>query len=297
MPEKKHRAGFAAIIGYPNVGKSTLMNAMVGERLSIITHKIQTTRHRIKGILSGDDFQVVYSDTPGIIEPHYLLHRSMMNEVMASLADADVLLLVTEIQTPFEQPEILEHIRKKKIPLIILINKIDLSDQDTVKTAIASWSEKFPGAAVIPVSALHKFNLGSVLDAILDRLPESPEFFPKDELTDRSERFFVSEMIREKILLQYKEEIPYSCEVAVDSFYEQEKIIHIVANIYVMRESQKAILLGHEGKAIKRLGTAARKEIEEFLGSRVYLELRIKVEKDWREDEKALRRFGYDHEG
>jgi GTPase len=293
MPENKHRAGFVTIIGYPNVGKSTLMNAMVGEKLSIITHKIQTTRHRIKGILSGDDFQIVYSDTPGILEPHYLLHQAMMNEVTASLADADVILLLTETGTPFEMPEITGFIEQQKIPLIILLNKIDLSSEEVVKAAIESWQARFEGCEVIPISALHKFNLGKVLDTILAKLPESPAYYSKEELTDRSERFFISEIIREKILLQYKEEIPYSCEVAVDTFQEKENITYIVANIFVSRESQKAIILGHEGKAIKRLGTAARKDIEAFIDRRVFLELKVKVEKDWRENERMLKRFGY----
>jgi GTPase len=288
-----HKAGFVSIIGYPNVGKSTLMNALVGERLSIITPKAQTTRHRIKGILSGDDFQIVYSDTPGIITPHYLLHKAMMSAVLASLTDADVVVLVTEVKTPFEQEEITKHLREKETPLIVVINKIDLSTEEEVKTAIADWKVKFPGCEVIPASALHKFNLGKLLDEILVRIPESPPFYPKEELTDLSERFFVAEMIREKILLLYSEEIPYSCEVTIDAFKEEENLIRISAVIYVSRESQKGIILGHEGKAIKKLGTDARHQMEEFLNKHVFLELRVKVEKDWRENDLKLKRFGY----
>jgi GTP-binding protein Era len=288
-----HKAGFVSIIGYPNVGKSTLMNALIGEKLSIVTHKAQTTRHRIFGILSSDDFQVVYSDTPGIIKPHYLLHKAMMSAVLASINDADRVLLVTEINTPFENEEIMDHLKKLNIPPVVAINKIDLSDEPTVKSAIKQWETKFPGSPVIPTSALHKFNLGRVLDEILEQLPESPPFYPRDELTDRTERFFVSEIIREKILLLYNEEIPYSCEVAIESFQEKSDITYIKALIFVARESQKAIMLGHQGKAILKLGTNARKDIEAFLEKRVYLELVVKVEKEWRENDKMLRRFGY----
>ena len=288
-----HKAGFISIIGYPNVGKSTLMNALVGEKLSIVTPKAQTTRHRIFGILSSDDFQVVYSDTPGIIKPHYLLHKAMMSSVLASLNDADRVLLITDINTPFEHEEIMNHLEKLSLPPVIIINKIDLSDESTVTTAIKQWESKFPGSPVIPASALHKFNLGKVLDEILERLPESPPFYPKDELTDRTERFFVSEIIREKILLLYSEEIPYSCEVAIESFQEKPDITVIKAFIFVARESQKAIILGHQGKAIRKLGTDARKDIEVFLEKRIYLELVVKVEKEWRENMRMLERFGY----
>jgi len=288
-----HKAGFVSILGYPNVGKSTLMNALVGEKLSIVTHKAQTTRHRIKGFVNGEDFQVVYSDTPGIIKPDYPLHKAMMAAVLASLSDADVILLVTEPGQPFSKDEILEKIREMGTPVIVVINKIDLSDQQKVMDSLSLWKEKMPGSRQVAVSALGGFNVEAVFKDILDLLPESPAFYPKDELTDSSERFFVSEMIREKIFLQYAEEIPYSCEVSVESFKEEENITRIQAVIYVARESQKGILLGHEGKAIKKLGTDARKEIEEFIGRHIFLELRVKVEKNWRENDRMLKRFGY----
>ncbi len=288
-----HKAGFVSIIGYPNVGKSTLMNALVGERLSIITPKAQTTRHRIMGILSGDDFQIVYSDTPGIIKPHYLLHRSMMAAVLSSLSDADAIVLVTEIDTPFDNEQILKKLKEHETPIIVVINKVDLSSEEVVKQAMEKWQARFPDSDVIPVSALHKFNLGRLLDLIIDKLPDNPEYYPKDELSDRSERFFVSEMIREKIFLLFGEEIPYSCEVIVDSFKEDEKLIRIEATIYVSRDSQKAIILGKQGKAIKKLGMAARKEIEAFLDKHIFLGLTVKVEKNWRENERLLKRFGY----
>ena len=288
-----HKAGFVSIIGYPNVGKSTLMNALVGERLSIITPKAQTTRHRIMGILSGDDFQIVYSDTPGIIKPHYLLHRSMMAAVLSSLSDADAILLVTEIDTPFDNEQILRKLKEHETPIIVVINKVDLSSEMVVKQAMEKWQTRFPDSDVIPVSALHKFNLGRLLDLIIDKLPDNPEYYPKDELSDRSERFFVSEIIREKIFLLFGEEIPYSCEVIIDAFKEDENITRIEATIYVSRESQKAIILGKQGKAIKKLGMAARKEIEAFLDQHIFLGLTVKVEKNWRENERLLKRFGY----
>jgi len=288
-----HKAGFVSIIGYPNVGKSTLMNALVGERLSIITPKAQTTRHRIMGILSGEDFQIIYSDTPGIIKPHYLLHRSMMSAVMASLSDADEILLVTEIDTPFENEQILEQLRDSSTPLIVVINKVDLSSETIVKQSIEKWKIQFPTADIIPVSALHLFNLGNLLDLIIEKLPEAPGYYPKDELSDRSVRFFVSEMIREKIFMLFGEEVPYSCEVIVDTFKEEDNLDRIEATIYVSRESQKAILLGKQGKSIKKLGMEARKEIETFLDKHIFLGLTIKVEKNWRENERLLKRFGY----
>ncbi|MBN1199849.1 MAG: GTPase Era [Bacteroidales bacterium] len=288
-----HKAGFVSIIGYPNVGKSTLMNALVGERLSIITPKAQTTRHRIMGILSGEEFQIVYSDTPGIIKPHYMLHRSMMSAVMASLSDADVVLLVTEIDTPFDNQQILEKLTENNTPLIVVINKVDLSSEAIVKQSIERWKMQFPQAEIIPVSALHTFNLGRLLDQIIDRLPDGPEYYPKDELSDRTERFFVSEIIREKIFLLFGEEVPYSCEVIIDAFNEEEHLNRIEATIYVSRESQKAILLGQQGKSIKKLGMEARKEIEAFLEKHIFLGLTVKVEKNWRENEQILKRFGY----
>ena len=288
-----HKAGFVTIIGSPNVGKSTLMNVMVGEKLSIITHKAQTTRHRIMGIFSGEDFQVIYSDTPGILKPHYLLHKAMLSSIYASIADADVILLVTEIGENFQHEEILKQLRESGSPVILLINKIDLADQAKVEAEIERWRMILNNADIIAISALHCFNTALVFDTILNRLPESPPFYPKDELTDRSQRFFVSEIIREKILLNFSKEIPYSVEVVVDTFREEEKIVRILAYLYVSRESQKAIILGHQGKAIKKLGTEARKDLEEFLDKHVFLELHVKVSKEWRNDERSLRRFGY----
>jgi GTPase len=288
-----HKAGFVSIIGSPNVGKSTLMNVLVGEKLSIITHKAQTTRHRIMGIFSGEDFQVVYSDTPGILKPHYLLHKSMLSAVFSSMADADIILLVTEIGENFQHEEILEKLAESKVPVIVVINKIDLADQEKVGKWMDFWKDKLENADIIAISALHCFNTALVFDAILARLPENPAFYPKDELTDRSQRFFISEIIREKILLNFTQEIPYSVEVVVDSFKEEENLIRISTFLFVARESQKAIILGHQGKAIKKLGTDARKDIEAFLEKHVFLELIVKVKKDWRENELELKRFGY----
>lgn len=288
-----HKSGFVSIIGYPNVGKSTLMNALVGERLSIITPKAQTTRHRIMGILSGDDYQVIYSDTPGVIDPRYKLQRAMMAAVYTALDDADVILLVTEPGNNFNQEEILLKIKLTIKPVIVIINKIDLSNMETVEEEVARWAAILPNATVLPVSALHKANLDQVFKAIIRSLPESPAFYPKDELTDRSQRFFVSEIIREKILMNYSQEIPYSTEVRVDSFREEDHVTHITATIYVTRETQKGILIGHQGSAIKKLGIDARKDIESFLDKHIFLELRVKVAKEWREDDRTLRRFGY----
>lgn len=289
-----HKAGFVSIIGYPNVGKSTLMNALLGERLSIITPKAQTTRHRIMGIFSGDDYQVVYSDTPGVIKPHYKLHRAMMSAVFSAIDDADVILIVTEPGNEFKEDDILSRIRLSASPVIVAINKIDLGTMETMGVEVEKWIKTLENATVLPVSALHNLNLDQVFKAILHHLPESPPFYPKDELTDRSQRFFVSEIIREKILLNFSQEVPYSTEVAVESFREETHITRISATIFVARESQKGILLGHQGAAIKKLGTDARKDIEAFLGKHIFLELRVKVAKDWREDERALKRFGYE---
>ena len=288
-----HKAGFVSIIGSPNVGKSTLMNVLVGERLSIITHKAQTTRHRIMGIFSGEDFQIVYSDTPGILKPHYLLHKSMISAIYSSIADADIILLVTEIGEKFAHDEVIEKIKEEHKPVIVIINKIDLADQAKVEASIEEWKLKLTDADIIAISALHCFQTAMVFDTILKHLPESPEYFPKEEITDRSQRFFVSEMIREKILLNFSQEIPYSVEVVVDSFKEEEKLTRISAYLFVARESQKAIILGHQGKAIKKLGTEARKDIENFLEKHIFLELNVKVRKDWRDDVKELKRFGY----
>ncbi len=289
-----HKAGFVNIIGNPNVGKSTLMNALVGEKLSIITSKAQTTRHRIMGIVNGEDFQIVYTDTPGIVNPHYKLHESMMGFVNSAVQDADLFLLVTEVGETLKNQQVLQKIIESDIPVILIINKIDLSDQDTIRSKIAYWQEQIPRALVVPCSATEGFNVERIFDLIVERLPENPPYFPKDELTDRTMRFFVSEIVREQILLFYDKEIPYSCEVAVVHYEEGEHLDKIEAQIFVERESQKAILIGHQGKAIKRLGMEARKEIEEFTGKRCYLELRIKVLKDWRNSDRALRQFGYE---
>jgi GTP-binding protein Era len=291
-----HKAGFVSIIGSPNVGKSTLMNVLVGERLSIITHKAQTTRHRIMGIFSGEDFQVVYSDTPGILKPHYLLHKAMLSAVYSSIADADVILLVTEIGEKFSHDEILQKIKDENKPVIVVINKIDLADQVKVEAAIEDWKTRVENADIIAISALHCFQTALVFDTLLKHLPESPDYFPKEELTDRSQRFFVSEIIREKILLNFSQEIPYSTEVVVDSFKEEERLTRISVFLFVAKETQKAIILGHQGRAIKKLGTEARKDIEEFLEKHIFLELNVKVRKDWRNDIKELKRFGYNLE-
>ena len=294
-----HKAGFVNIIGSPNVGKSTLMNRLVGERLSIINAKAQTTRHRIMGIVSGEDWQIVYSDTPGVLDPAYKLQEGMMKFVRTALRDADVLLIVT---TPEEEtlahPETLEKVQKMDIPILLLINKIDLSDQAAVAERIAHWQSLVPRAEIHPISALHGFNVDHLLDRIVALLPESPAFFPKDEMTDKPMRFFVSEIVREKILTHCKQEVPYSSEVTVESFKEDrtkdgKPLRRIHATILVARESQKAILIGTGGKMIKRLATDARKDLEDFLKEKVFLELRIKVDKDWRNDERKLKQYGY----
>lgn len=290
----EHKSGFVNILGHPNVGKSTLMNALVGEKLSIITSKAQTTRHRIMGIVNGDDFQIVYSDTPGIVKPHYKLHESMMKFVDSALEDADVFLLVTEKADAAFEEALVSKLNSLSKPVVLVLNKIDLCTQEEVIELLKSLGEKLPSATVIPVSALHKFNLDKVFDTLIEKLPVSPAYYPKDELTDRSMRFFVSEIIREKILLYFNQEIPYSVEVVVDEYKEKENITAITATIYVARESQKAILIGHQGKSIKGLGMAARKDIEEFIEARVFLDLRIKVSKDWRDDPQQLKRFGYE---
>ena len=288
-----HKSGFVNIIGNPNVGKSTLMNALVGERLSIITSKAQTTRHRIMGIVNGEDFQIVYTDTPGIVNPHYKLHEQMMGFVHSALEDADLFLLVTEIGETFKNQEVLSKIIRSETPVILVINKIDLSDQQTIRDKMAYWHNQIPRAVIVPASATERFNIDTIFDHILDLLPENPPYFPKDELTDRSMRFFVSEIIREKLLLYYQKEIPYSCEVAVESYEEKEGVDNIGAVIYVERESQKAILIGHKGMSIKKVGIESRKDIEEFTGKKCFLSIYIKVMKDWRNNDRALRQFGY----
>ena len=288
-----HKAGFVNIIGNPNVGKSTLMNALVGEKLSIITSKAQTTRKRVMGIVNGDDFQIVYTDTPGIVNPHNKLHEQMMGFVGTALQDADLFLLVTEVGESLKNRHVLEKVINSDTPVILIINKIDLSDQATISDKIAYWQKQIPRAIVVPCSATEGFNVDKIFDLILERLPEHPAYFPKDELTDRTMRFFVSEIVREKILLFYQKEIPYSCEVAVESYEERDGIDNISCLIFVERESQKAILIGHQGKAIKKLGIEARKDIEEFTGKRCFLSLHIKVLKDWRNSDRALKSFGY----
>ncbi len=289
-----HKSGFVNIIGNPNVGKSTLMNALVGERLSIITSKAQTTRHRILGIVSGDDFQIVFSDTPGIIKPAYALQESMMDFVRTALDDADILLYMVEIgERELKDADFMQKIRTSKIPVLLLLNKIDTSDQEKLEKEVAYWKETLPNAEIFPLSALENFGVQEVFKRILELLPEGPAYFPKDQLTDRPERFFVAEIIREKILQHYKKEIPYSVEVETESFEEGEELIRIGAVIMVERDSQKGILIGHKGSALKRVGSEARKDLETFFDKKVFLELYVKVSKDWRSNARQLRRFGY----
>ncbi|WP_278637476.1 GTPase Era [Capnocytophaga sputigena] len=290
-----HKAGFVNIIGNPNVGKSTLMNAFVGEKLSIITSKAQTTRHRIFGIVSGDDFQVVFSDTPGIIKPSYALQASMMDFVKSAFEDADILIYMVEIGEKELKDEVFfNRINKLEVPVLLLINKVDTSDQNILEEQVAYWKEKVPRAEIFPISALRNFQTEVVFNRIIELLPESPAFFPKDQLTDKRERFFVNEIIREKILLHYKKEIPYSVEVETESFADSETIIHIRSVIMVERESQKGIIIGHKGEALKRVGVEARTDLEKFFGKQIHLELFVKVNKDWRSNARQLRRFGYD---
>ena len=289
-----HKAGFVNIIGSPNVGKSTLMNVMVGERLSIITSKAQTTRHRILGIVNDENYQIVFSDTPGIVDPAYKMHEGMMNFVNSAISDADVILLMVEVkEKEFKNTDILEKLKKIKTPIIFLINKIDEVDQAFLEEKVNYWSAELPKAKIFPIAALHHFNVDQVLMEIKALLPKSPPFFDKDALTDKPERFFVSEIIREKILLNYKKEIPYSCEVEVEEFKEEKNLIRIRAVIMVIRESQKGIIIGHRGKDLKKVGTQARVDIEKFLDKKVFLELFVKVNKDWRNNEIQLKRFGY----
>jgi GTPase len=291
----EHKSGFVNILGNPNVGKSTVMNAMTGARLSVITRKMQTTRHRIKGIVNGENFQIVYSDTPGILKPAYKLQETMMKFVETALSDADVILFVTDVvEKPGKNPDYIDRIRKSGIPVIVLINKIDLSNTQEVTKLFDYWSEVFPGREVFPVSAKENFNIDIVFDRILELLPEGPPYFGKDELTDRSERFFLQEIIREKILLNYRKEIPYSVEVKVEEFKEKKDIIVSRAVIYVVRDSQKGIIIGKEGSMIKKTGTEARQDAEEFFGKKVFLELFVRVAKDWRDKENQLKKFGYD---
>ena len=289
-----HRSGFVNIMGNPNVGKSTIMNALVGEKLSIITPKAQTTRHRIMGIVNGDDFQIVYSDTPGILKPQYKLQETMMTYVNVALSDADMILYVTDVKehTAFEG-EYIERIKDSGIPVIIAVNKIDLTNQADLEMVVESWHVAFPSSPVIPISALKNFNLDVLLNAILDKLPEGLPFFPKDQLTDKHERFFASEIIREKILFNYKKEIPYSVEIEIESFTEEKNLIRIRALIHVTRDSQKGIIIGHKGAMLKKVGTEARHEMEDFFRKKVFLEIYVKVTKDWRDKPLILKRFGY----
>ena len=290
-----HRSGFVNIIGNPNVGKSTLMNALVGEKLSIVTAKAQTTRHRIMGIVNGEDWQIVYSDTPGILKPNYRLQENMMKFVDGAIGDADIILYVTDtVETPDKNGEYVSKLKDLECPVIVVINKIDISDQAKVKELMAWWQEQIPAAVIIPASASEKFNLESILNAVVERLPECPPWYDKDAFTDKTLRFFASEIIREKILLNYKEEIPYCCEVGIESFKEGEQRYEIGAVIYVMRESQKGIIIGRQGAALKKVGTQARMEMEDFFQKKVFLSIYVKTDPDWRESRKELRKFGYE---
>jgi len=290
----KHKAGFVNIIGNPNVGKSTLMNAFVGEKLSIITSKAQTTRHRILGIVNGEDFQMILSDTPGIIKPAYELQESMMDFVKSAFEDADVLVYMVEIgEKELKDEAFFAKIQHSKIPVLLLLNKIDTSNQEELIAQVELWQSKVPNAEIHPISALTDFNVKTVFDRIIDLLPESPPYYPKDQLTDKPERFFVNEAIREKILLHYKKEIPYAVEVDTEEFFEEENIIRIRSLIMVERETQKGIIIGHKGSALKRVGVEARKDLEQFFGKQIHLELYVKVNKNWRSNEKQLKRFGY----
>ncbi|MFD2725370.1 GTPase Era [Hyunsoonleella rubra] len=289
-----HKAGFVNIIGNPNVGKSTLMNAFVGEKLSIITSKAQTTRHRILGIVNGDDFQVVLSDTPGIIKPAYELQESMMGFVKSAFEDADILIYMVEIgEQNLKDEAFFQKITNAKIPVLLLLNKIDTSHQEQLENQVQLWTEKVPSAEIFPISALEGFNVKEVFNRIIELLPESPPFYPKDQLTDKPERFFINEKIREKILLHYKKEIPYAVEIETEEFFEEEKIIRIRSVIMVERESQKGIIIGHKGSALKRVGMEARKDLETFFDKKIHLELYVKVNKNWRSNQNQLKRFGY----
>lgn len=290
-----HKAGFVNIVGSPNVGKSTLMNQMVGEKLSIVTSKAQTTRHRIHGIVNGDDYQIVFSDTPGVVNAAYKLHEAMMSYVESSFKDADILLFITDIyESEMNHVATLERIQKLNIPVLVIINKVDLvANQEQVTARINFWQEKLPKAEIIPVSALHGFNKDWVWDRLMELLPESPPYFDKEELSDRPMRFFVAEMVREKIFLFCDKEVPYSCQVEVDTYLEEEKIIKIRAVIVVERDSQKGIIIGKAGAMLKKIGREARKDIEHFVGKQVFLETFVKVDKDWRESDLKLKKYGY----
>lgn len=297
MMENKHKSGFVNIVGNPNVGKSTLMNRLVGERISIVTSKAQTTRHRIMGIVNTEDMQVVYSDTPGVLRPNYKLQESMLDFSESALEDADVLLYVTDVvETIDKNEEFLQQVQKGKCPVLLLINKIDLTDQPKLEALVEKWKAILPQAEIIPISALSNFNVGYVKRRVEELMPESPPYFEKDALTDKPARFFVTEIIREKILLYYQKEIPYAVEVVVELFKEDKKKIHINTVIVCERDSQKGIIIGHGGQALKKVGAMARKDIERFFGKKVFLEMFVKVEKDWRNRENQLRAFGYRQE-
>ena len=292
-----HKSGFVNIIGNPNVGKSTLMNRLVGEKLSIITSKAQTTRHRIMGVVSGEDFQIVYSDTPGILKPAYKLQESMMKFVRGALTDADVILYVTDtVETGDRSTEILEQIRQSAVPTVVVINKIDLTTPEALEALVAAWHERLPEARIVPVSARERFNIEGLFGVIRDLLPEGEAYYPKDTLTDKTLRFFASEIIRGQILRRYDKEIPYCCEIAIDTYKEEQAIDRIAASIYVARDSQKGILIGHKGERLKEVGRGAREELEEFLGKKVFLQLFVKVNDDWRNNLRELKRFGYELE-
>ena len=289
-----HKAGFVNIIGNPNVGKSTLMNALIGEKISIITHKAQTTRHRILGILNEKDYQIVFSDTPGVIDPEYKLQETMMNSVYSALHDADVIIYMIEVgEKGLKDRSLFEKLKNIEVPLLILINKIDLAKQDFVAKEIERWSREMPNAELLPISALNNFNIDIIKNKLVKILPVSPPYYDKDALTDKSERFFIQEIIREKILKHYKKEIPYSVEIEVEDFLDEENIIKIRAVIYVMRESQKGIIIGHKGMGLKRIGSESRRDIEKMLDKKVFLETPVKVKKNWRNNNRELKKFGY----
>ena len=291
----EHKAGYVNIIGNPNVGKSTLMNALIGQKLSIITHKAQTTRHRILGILNEKEYQIVFSDTPGVIDPAYKLQENMMNFVYSAFQDADVLVYMIEVgEKGLKDQKLFERLKKTSVPILMLLNKIDLAEQDFVEQEMQRWRTELPNAELLPISALNNFNIDVIRGKLVEMLPVSPPYYDKDAITDKSERFFIEEIIREKILKHYKKEIPYSVQIEVEEFFEEEDIIKIRAIIYVMRESQKGIIIGHKGMGLKRIGTEARRDIERMLDKKIFLATPVKVKKNWRNDNQQLKKFGYE---
>ena len=291
----EHKAGYVNIIGNPNVGKSTLMNALIGQKLSIITHKAQTTRHRILGILNEKEYQIVFSDTPGVIDPAYKLQENMMNFVYSAFQDADVLVYMIEVgEKGLKDQKLFERLKKTSVPILMLLNKIDLAEQDFVEQEMQRWRTELPNAELLPISALNNFNIDVIRGKLVEMLPVSPPYYEKDAITDKSERFFIEEIIREKILKHYKKEIPYSVQIEVEEFFEEEDIIKIRAIIYVMRESQKGIIIGHKGMGLKRIGTEARRDIERMLDKKIFLATPVKVKKNWRNDNQQLKKFGYE---